>query len=165
MTHTMHVSDKGRTFISLHEGVALWPYVSSAGKWAIGVGHLITHSELQKWANKELTPHQAGVLLTEDLRPVEGCLRSKIGVSLSQSQFDALASFVFSVGIGAFIESTMLRLLNDSKPIGAEWLKWVHAGGTKLNGLILRRQRERDVYMYDSLTREEQEVVSRFYYA
>ena len=63
---------------------------------------------------------------------------------LTQYQFDALVSFVFNVGVGAFGGSTLLRRLNqgDYNAVPAELMRWVNSGGTPLPGLVRRRRAE-----------------------
>ena len=65
-------------------------------------------------------------------------------VPLAQHQFDALVSFVFNVGGGAFRESTLLRELNagDYDAVPRELNRWVKAGGRTLPGLVRRRGAE-----------------------
>jgi lysozyme len=67
-------------------------------------------------------------------------------VDLTQGQFDALCSFIFNLGCGAFQRSTLLRLLNESDYEGAaqQFGRWVNAGGMKLTGLVKRRAEESD---------------------
>jgi lysozyme len=70
-------------------------------------------------------------------------------MSVNQNQYDALVSFVFNLGIGAFRKSTLLKKIqaNPNDPaIRAEFMKWVNAGGKPLKGLITRRAAEADLY-------------------
>jgi lysozyme len=62
-----------------------------------------------------------------------------------QHEFDALVSFVFNVGGGAYTRSTMKRLLEagDKKGAGEQFLRWNKIGKKVSRGLTLRRQRER----------------------
>ncbi len=65
-------------------------------------------------------------LLEEDLRYFEVAVSSAVTVRISQNQFDALVSFTFNVGIGAFGGSTLLSLLNRKHYISAaeQFLRW-----------------------------------------
>ncbi len=49
------------------------------------------------------------------------------GISLNQNQFDALVSFSYNVGIGAFADSTRLKKLkvNDFPGAANEFDRWV----------------------------------------
>ena len=71
------------------------------------------------------------------------------GLKLNQNQYDALCSFIYNVGVGAFNRSTLKRLIsqNPNDPlIGSEFLKWKKAGGKVVQGLINRRIDESNLY-------------------
>jgi lysozyme len=72
----------------------------------------------------------------------EKAVRKLVLVELTQGQFDALVDFVFNLGQGQLAKSTLLRLLNAGNYDGAgnELQRWVFAGGTKLAGLVRRRE-------------------------
>lgn len=59
----------------------------------------------------------------------------------------ALGSFVYNVGVGNFESSTLLRKAKAGDMVGAcnELPRWVYAGGRKLNGLVRRREAEREL--------------------
>ena len=87
-------------------------------------------------------------MLVEDLAPVEIYLGA-IFPDLNQNQFDALASFCFNVGLGAFEKSTMFSRLKAGDLHGAatQFARWVNAGGKPLPGLVKRRAAERDLFL------------------
>ncbi len=63
----------------------------------------------------------------------------------TQGQFDALVSFVFNLGIGRLLHSTLLRVIRNGgskSQIQREFKKWVYAGGKRLRGLEKRREWE-----------------------
>jgi lysozyme len=65
-----------------------------------------------------------------------------------QSQFDALVSFAFNVGLGNLQNST-LRMKHNREEFEAaaeEFLKWNKAGGKVLKGLDKRRKGEKALY-------------------
>lgn len=70
------------------------------------------------------------------------------GLSLNQNQYDALVSFIFNVGTGAFRYSTMRRLLQagDHAEAAKEFLRWTHAGGKENKGLLARRKAEQALF-------------------
>ena len=59
----------------------------------------------------------------------------------------ALGSFVYNVGAGNFQSSTLLRKAKAGDLVGAcnELPRWVYAKGQKLNGLVRRREAERQL--------------------
>ena len=72
-----------------------------------------------------------------------------ITVELEQFQVDALASFIYNVGVANFRNSTMLRLINAGDFDGAarQFPRWNKAGGKVLNGLTRRRNDEMMLFM------------------
>jgi lysozyme len=78
----------------------------------------------------------------QDLRRFENAVNGSVAVSLEQNQFDALVSFSFNVGVGAFTGSTLLKKLNAGSydDVPGELMKWTKGGGKTLQGLVNRRQ-------------------------
>lgn len=150
----MQISENGLELLKQWEGFKLQVYKDSAGLPTIGVGHLITKSELSsgkividgvpvKYAGG-LTDQQALDLLAQDVTPAEQAVNSGVKVALNQNQFDALVSFTFNVGVGAFQSSTLLKVLNQQQysEVPAQLLRWTRAGGQVVQGLVNRRQNE-----------------------
>jgi lysozyme len=67
---------------------------------------------------------------------------------LTQNQFDALVSFAFNVGVAAFLESTLLRLLNGKAydMVPDQLKRWSRDNGHIVPGLTHRRQKEIDLW-------------------
>jgi lysozyme len=68
---------------------------------------------------------------------------------LTQNQFNALVSFAYNVGTGAFSTSTLLKKVNanpNDLTIRNEFARWTRANGKIVNGLVNRRKKESDVY-------------------
>ena len=70
-----------------------------------------------------------------------------LGLSINKrlfGQFDALVSFTFNLGSGAFQRSTLRRKVNHQAyaEVPAQLMRWLWAGGRKLNGLVSRRSTE-----------------------
>ena len=70
-------------------------------------------------------------------------------VQPSQSEFDALVSFSFNLGLGCFQRSTVRSafIRGDKKRSGEVLLKYRRAGGKILQGLVRRRQAEHALLM------------------
>lgn len=137
----MDISEKGIKFLIEWEGLRLEPYKDAAGLWTIGVGHLIG-KDLDGWG--KISHEKAIDILRSDLSTSEAAIERLVTISLEQHEFDALVSFVFNIGAGAFSRSTLLRKLNQGDKSGAarEFIRWNVAGGRVVRGLTRRRQRE-----------------------
>lgn len=139
----MKISQKGIDLIKQFEGCKLTAYKCPSGVWTIGYGHTKGVYEGQK-----ITQKQAEKFLKEDLKAFEKGVNKCVLVSINQNQFDALVSFAFNCGTGAFSKSTLLEKLNQKDYTGAarEFLRWNKSNGVILNGLVRRRNAERKLF-------------------
>jgi GH24 family phage-related lysozyme (muramidase) len=142
------LSAAGLRFIADFEGFSARLYNDPGGHCTIGYGHLVHHGRCNGNEpddfKREITREQGLDLLRQDTKVAERAVNQKVQVGLYQYQFDALVSFVFNVGAGAFAGSTLLRRLNqgDYKAVPAELMRWVNSGGRPLPGLVRRRRAE-----------------------
>ena len=148
----MKYTNQAADLIKGFEGLRLDAYKDPAGVWTIGYGHTSTAGPGQR-----ITKDQALSLLRSDmdkaLNGVNNALRPEVSSLLSSSQVDALTSFVFNVGTGAFQRSTMAKKINERRPdqeVADEFGRWVYAGGSVLPGLVKRREKESAVYLGSS---------------
>lgn len=127
------------------EGLRLTAYQDGGGVWTIGYGH--TGADVR--ANLTIPLSEAERLLTKDLKTAEGYVNTGVLVKLTQNQFDALVSFVYNVGGGAFQSSTLLKLLNAGDYEGAanQLPRWNKDNGKVVQGLINRREKERQLFL------------------
>lgn len=141
----MNISKNGIELIKRFEGCRLSAYRCPAGVWTIGYGH--TGSNVR--AGLQITQEQADNLLKQDLTVHCNNVSKLVKVPLTQNQFDALVSFEYNVGYGAFASSTLLRLLNQKKykESAEQFARWKYAGKKVLAGLIRRRQAEKDLFL------------------
>ncbi|WP_147198547.1 lysozyme [Pantoea sp. CCBC3-3-1] len=139
----MKISNNGINLIKKFEGLELKAYKDSVGILTIGYGH--THGVK---AGDVITGQQADAFLREDVHVAELAVNANVKVKLTQGQFDALVSFIFNLGAGNFVKSTLLKKLNAGDYAGAadEFGKWVNAGGKLLPGLVKRRAAEREAF-------------------
>lgn len=106
--------------------------------------------------------HPVNDVLAHDVRPSERAVNRRVtGVMLTQGEFDALVSFVFNVGVGAFADSTLLTRINENRyrtgdaaqreraidQIEQGFLAWSKSGDNTLPGLLARRQAEADAFL------------------
>lgn len=130
------ISDKGLAFIMRHEGLLLHSAQCQAGVWTIGFGHTESVTE-----GMQISRSTAEVLLIADVKKIEHAIENDIK-GMSQNEVDAIISFVFNVGIGAWQTSTMRKLLKKGEPCAKELLKWIYIKGFKSKGLQVRRKHE-----------------------
>ena len=137
------ISQNGVNLIKEFEGCRLKAYRCPAGVWTIGYGHTKTSKE-----GMEITQEQAENLLRQDLMTFESAVVRNIKVAINQPIFDALVSFTYNLGEGNFKASTLLKLLNNRDYYGAsqEFQRWNKAGGKVLQGLVRRREAERNLF-------------------
>ena len=140
----MKTSNVGIELIKKYEGCVLKAYKCPSGVWTIGYGHTNGVKSGMK-----ITKAQALNYLKQDLNVFEKDVTNYVKVTLNQNQFDALVSFSFNCGAGALKTSTLLKKLNSSDYNGAanEFLKWNKSNGKVLNGLVRRRQEEKELFL------------------
>ncbi|MDB9983435.1 lysozyme [Candidatus Pelagibacter sp.] len=140
----MIIGKRGLELIKEFEGLELEAYLCPAKVWTIGYGHTKTVRKGMK-----VTEKQAEALLKKDLERVEKAIETNVKVPLTQNQYDALCSFIYNVGGGAFQKSTLLRLLNagDYEGAQAQFQRWNKASGVVLKGLVRRRAAERALFI------------------
>ena len=149
----MKTSAAGRKLIEQREGVELKAYKDSAGILTIGVGHTSAAGAPKVTSGMKITAAEASEILSRDLATFEAAVSSAVKVPLNQNEFDALVSFAFNVGAGAFKGSTLLKRLNtgDRQAAADQFLVWnkITVNGKKqvLNGLTIRREAERKQFL------------------
>jgi GH24 family phage-related lysozyme (muramidase) len=144
----MKTSDKGVEQIKSFEGFRSMPYQDVVGKWTVGYGHLMVAGD-GLVQGSPITMGQATTLIKQDLHTAEEAVNS-CGVELTQNEFDALVSFTYNLGVGAFQRSTLLKLLKaDRKNEAAvEFPKWAMAGGKEVPGILKRRHAEQECFLH-----------------
>ncbi len=142
-----HITEEGRKFIELEEGLSLKAYhggADVAGLYTIGYGHTSAAGLPKVVAGMVITKDQADQILASDLGSVETSIERLVKVPLNDNQFDMLGSFTFNCGEGALAGSTLLRKLNAGNydAVPTELMKWVNSNGQRQPGLVARRARE-----------------------
>lgn len=139
----LSVSAGGIGFIAQWEGVSYEPYLDVANVPTVCHGHTSNVED------RMYTEGECLILLEGDASTAENAVRKYVRVPISQLQYDALVSFTFNVGAGAFSRSTLLRKLNAGDYEGAadEFLRWTYAGGKHYDGLLNRRMDERGLFL------------------
>lgn len=140
----MSISADGIAVMHHYESCELEAYPDPGSKdgnpWTIGWGH--TGPEVHKglvW-----TQEKADDTFKVDVGSTEREVLSLTKVKVTQCQFDALVSFVYNVGDGAFFKSTLRGYLNqgDFDNAAKEFARWNKNDGTVMKGLTRRRASE-----------------------
>lgn len=141
----MKISENGKNLIKNFEGLKLNSYKCSSGVLTIGYGH--TGSDVKE--NMIISKEEAEKLFDSDIVIHSNNVSKLVRVKLTQNQFDALVSFEYNIGYGNFSKSTLLKKLNlqDYKGASNEFDKWIYSKKKKLNGLVKRRNKEKELFL------------------
>lgn len=144
----MKISEGGARALGKEEGLRLKAYKDTVGVLTIGYGHTGRMSPPKVTPGMVITEREAVEYLHADLAPTEAAVNAKVKVPITQSMYDALVSFTFNVGVGAFTKSTLLRKLNAGAygEAADQFLVWVKQ--PELKG---RRERERSLFLKDGV--------------
>lgn len=147
---TFAISPAGLALIQDFEGFRAEPAQLPDGNWVVGYGHVRVGEP-----GAPVTEEEAAGLLTIDLAPVERLVNAHVTARLTQAQFDALVSFAVSVGAEAFVQSQVLRRVNNAEHVAAAcamdaWRKSDVGGELEVvDALVRRRAAEKAHYLKD----------------
>ncbi|MEW5152985.1 lysozyme, partial [Morganella morganii] len=129
------------------EGIRYEPYQDVAGVWTVCAG--ITGSDVIQ--GKKYTQKECDDLLVKHMQPAIRAVDTLVKVPLNDYQKVSLYSLTYNIGVAAFKKSTLLKKLNAGDQVGAcnELRRWIYAGGVKWNGLVTRREIERELCMME----------------
>lgn len=145
----MKTGDEGIKLIKDFEKLRLKAYLDSKGVPTIGWGNTFYENGTKVKMGDTISRERADSLFTIILFKFEKELNSMLKVSLNQNQFDALMVFIYNIGSGAFLNSTILKKINinpNDPSISIEFMRWNKSSGKTLEGLTRRRQQEASLY-------------------
>ncbi len=134
----MKINDKGIELIKSFEGCSLVAYKCPAGVWTIGYGHTQGVTE-----GMSITQKQAEEYLKADIAKYEKYVEDTKLV-LNENQFSALVSFTYNCGNRNLKKLIANRTLAE---IAEAMLLYKKANGVVLNGLVRRREAERELFL------------------
>ena len=140
----MTTSNKGKQLIKEFEGLRLKAYRCPAGVATIGWGHTKGVK-----LGQTITEAQAEDFLVEDIAPAEHLLNN-MGINFRQEQFDALVSWIFNLGTGNFMNSTLCKRIcsgADDQMVADEIIRWISCNGKPSLGLMKRRVKEANFFL------------------
>jgi len=142
------ISRSGINFLALEEGVCLKVYKDTSGIWTIGIGCTYYENGTKvKKGDPPITYARAVSLFRTVLPHYELTVWSTTRDDLKQNQFDACVSLCFNIGVTAFKESTLLRIVNKNlydPAIIVCFERFRYSGGKPV--LLARRKREAQLY-------------------
>ena len=118
------------------------------GRWTIGYGHTRTARQ-----GAQVSEADAEALLIYDLLDISAAIREGVYTPLNQNQFDALAAFVFNIGVDNFRHSAVLRRLNEGAYLQAAyamemWRRAEFEGESiVVDALVRRRAAEKALFL------------------
>lgn len=134
------------------EGLRLEAYLDPVGIPTIGYGTIRYPDGRKVRLGDSITKREAEAFLTFECAHVGDDISALVHEPLNQNQFDALVSFCYNVGIGAFRGSALLQKLHqhDFQGAAAEFLRWnkgtINGVKQELRGLTRRRRREKELF-------------------
>ena len=138
----MKIDKDGEKLIKQFESCRLTAYKADKSEkyYTIGWGHY--GPDVKK--DMKISKERADKLFRNDIKFFEDCVNNSVKVKINQSMFNALVSFTYNVGFGAFKNSTLLKYVNKKQFTKAskEFKKWNKCGGKVLKGLVNRRKLE-----------------------
>lgn len=145
----MKISQKGIDLLKYFEGLKLQSYLCAGNVWTIGWGATQINGKKVKEGDV-ISIECADELLFHDIQKFENLVNEKININLNQNQFDALVLHSFNTG-GS---DTLFDLINKRESLDKirEWIEntYITANGVILNGLVVRRKKEANLYCTNS---------------
>lgn len=146
----MNPSQNCINLIKQFEGFRSKAYLDAVGVPTIGYGSTMWNDGKKVKLGETITLEGAGVLLYWQVNKMCVILDT---LTLNQNQYDALSSFIYNVGSGAFSKSTLFKKVKANpkdESIRNEFLKWnkgrVNGVLVELKGLTKRRLAESNLY-------------------
>ena len=146
----MKLNENGYNLICEFEGLKLKPYLCSAKIPTIGYGNTYyPNGKRVTLLDDAITKEYAFEIFKTIADKFAKRVDDMVKTELTQNQFNALVSFAYNVGTGAFATSTLLKKVNNNPndvAIKNEFLKWVRANKKVIQGLVNRRNKEVLIY-------------------
>jgi len=132
------------------EGFSAKPYLCPAKLATIGYGNTFyADGKKVTMVDKPITKVEAFDMFKDIADKFAKRVSKCVTSPLNQNQFNSLVSFAYNVGVGNFMNSTLLKKVNanhNDPEIRTQFLRWDKVGTKKLAGLTKRRIYEADNY-------------------
>jgi lysozyme len=143
----MSLSKEVIDFIKSTEKLVLSPYKNKGDRWTIGYGNTFYENGIPvRSTDKPITKERAEELFRRISNNMYASVKACVSSTSDTSKLSALTSFAYNVGIDAFKNSTLLKVVNndsnDFANIEFQLNRWNKSDNKILNGLITRRKNE-----------------------
>jgi len=131
------------------EGRRLAPYQDIRGIWTIGNGNTTDLDGNAVTADTPpLTDEQCDELRERTIRKQAFRIAPLVKTALTEHEWGACLSLAWNIGAGAFLGSTVLRLINQGMLTagGRHFVDWCHVDGKLCQPLLARRRAETIVF-------------------
>lgn len=151
----MKLNNAGKDMIKDFEDFRSNPYLDGGGVATIGYGFTYYPNGTKVTLNdKPLSVVEANIMFNDVVNKYENAVNNAVSSKINRNQFSALVSFAYNVGIGAFKDSTLLRMVNSNpKNIGIrnQFMRWIYDNGNFVPGLRNRREKEANLYFKNTI--------------
>ena len=145
----MRMTEEGLALIRRSEGFRANAYRDATGIWTIGYGHTSMAGLPEVREGLVITRAEAQKILARDVEMFAAGVAKALRVSVTDTEFSALVSFAYNVGLAGFERSSVLKAVNDGdrEAVPRRLQLWVKAGGQVLPGLVKRRAAEAALFI------------------
>ena len=149
----MKASDEIKTFMQQMEGYSEHAYRPlPTDRPTIGFGNTFYSDGSAVCMGDVLDEEGAKELFNSKVDNLAVTLSAITNPQCTQNQFDAVLSLCYNIGLPAFKNSTSGSMYQYGQDISDRFLLWVRSDGQVVQGLINRRQKERNIYVNSDYT-------------
>lgn len=143
----MEMSEQGLIELTGLEGLCVRPYKDSVGVWTVGIGHTASQSPDPSKMDPQayLTVKECIDMLKSDILKYTTPLNKALTTEVSQTQFDALTSWCYNIGVGGMQKSSVIKYINggmSNDMIASAFMMWSHP-----SEIINRRRKEVKLFL------------------
>lgn len=148
----MNLDSTGIAFLKAQEASGspeLTAFKNKGDVWTIGYGNTYYENGTRVKQGDKITAQRAEELFYNIFNQFAQQVTAKLKKSVTQNQFNALVSYAYNRGIGAFGNSALLAMVNQNPNNPQILQQFVTEWGTNQtykNALIARRKREATLY-------------------
>ena len=141
----MNISQRGIDLIKNFEGFRAQAYKCLATEryYTIGYGHYGPDVRI----GQVITKAEGENLLRSDIARFEAAVNKYSGYNWTQNEFDALVSFAYNIGS---IDQLTANGTRSKAVIAEKMLLYTKSGGATIQGLVVRRKAEHDLFVSSS---------------